>query len=142
MRGHAFAIPAMTKYAGHPNTIAAVLMAVGCIAVINAAVKTGAGRLVRGALSSVGRLAFTNYIMQTVIGCLIFYTPGLGLYMEFGRAELWLFVLGVWALQITLSVLYLRVYAMGPLEWFWRCGTYLRWIPMPRAKPRLPKEVL
>ena len=49
---------------------------------------------------------------------------GLGLFGAFDRDELWLFVFGVWALQLVWSPLWLSRFRMGPLEWVWRRLTY------------------
>jgi uncharacterized protein len=39
-------------------------------------------------------------------------------------------VAGIWALNLILSVLWLRVFAFGPAEWAWRSLTYLEPQPM------------
>ncbi len=104
--------------------IAAVAAAIVYASVIAAVVRADALRPVRTALSAVGRIAFTNYIMQTVIACIIFYKPGFGLWMDLSRSELWLIVAAVWAFQIAFSIVYLRRFSMGPLEAIWRRLTY------------------
>jgi uncharacterized protein len=70
-------------------------------------------------------MAFTNYLTQSVILTTIFWSGrGLGLFGAFDRDELWLFVFGVWALQLVWSPLWLSRFRMGPLEWVWRRLTY------------------
>ena len=83
--------------------------------------------------SAAGRMAFTNYIMQTILCTLIFYGHGLGLFGSMGRTEQALLVLGVWILQLFLSPLWLKHFQFGPLEWVWRSLTYWRLQPMRRA---------
>lgn len=81
-------------------------------------------------LAATGRMAFTNYIMQTVICGLIFYGHGLGL---FGQVERWgqlLIVLGIWVLQLWWSPIWLRHFRFGPLEWLWRSLTYWKLQPL------------
>ena len=78
-------------------------------------------------------MAFTNYIMQTILCTLIFYGHGLGLFGSMGRTEQALLVLGVWILQLFLSPLWLKHFQFGPLEWVWRSLTYWRLQPMRRA---------
>ncbi len=87
-----------------------------------------------GRLAAVGRTAFTNYILQSVICTFIFYGFGLGL---FGRVDRWgqvLIVLGIWALQLMLAPFWLQRYRFGPLEWLWRSLTYGRFQPMKRDR--------
>lgn len=80
--------------------------------------------------SFVGKMAFTNYIAQSVICTLIFYSYGLGLYGKVGTfAGLWL-ALGIYILQLIVSRLWLQKYQMGLLEWIWRILTYLRVSPL------------
>lgn len=75
-------------------------------------------------LAAVGRTAFSNYIFQTVIATSIFYGHGLGLFGQLARAELLGVVVLIWAIQVPLSVLWLRYFRFGPLEWLWRVLTY------------------
>ncbi|WP_339102704.1 DUF418 domain-containing protein [Haloterrigena salinisoli] len=76
------------------------------------------------ALAAVGRTAFSNYILQTVLATSIFYGHGLGLFGRLTRVEALGVVLLIWAIQIPLSVLWLRYFRFGPLEWLWRVLTY------------------
>ena len=98
--------------------------------------KAGLMPWLRRALSAVGRTAFTNYIGQTVICTLIFYGHGLGLYGSVSRVEQALIVLGVWAVQLAISTVWMWYFRFGPLEWAWRCLTYWRLQPMRRMVPR------
>lgn len=78
----------------------------------------------------VGRMAFTNYLTQSLIMASLFYMPwGPRLYGQVEPAGLWAIVLGVWALQLIWSPLWLSRFEMGPLEWVWRCLTYGRRFP-------------
>jgi len=81
------------------------------------------GRVTR-TLSAVGRTAFSNYILQTVLATTIFYGHGLGLFGRVSRVELLGVVVAVWVVQIVLSVAWLRRFRFGPLEWLWRVLTY------------------
>jgi uncharacterized protein len=81
-------------------------------------------------LARVGQMAFTNYLMQSVICTLIFYGYGLGYYGMLERWELWYVVVGVWIFQLVFSTLWLRFFVMGPLEWVWRNLTYWKIHPL------------
>ena len=87
-------------------------------------IKAGARSIV-APLAAVGRMAFTNYIAQSLIMTTIFYGGrGLGLFGEVDRNQLWAIVLGVWAVQLVWSPLWLAKFKMGPLEWVWRRLSY------------------
>ncbi|WP_137291322.1 DUF418 domain-containing protein [Natronorubrum halophilum] len=75
-------------------------------------------------LAAVGRTAFSNYILQTVLATSIFYGHGLGLFGQTTRVEALGIVVAIWAVQIPLSVLWLRYFRFGPMEWLWRVLTY------------------
>ncbi|WP_049927990.1 DUF418 domain-containing protein [Halopiger goleimassiliensis] len=86
--------------------------------------------LVTDALAAVGRTAFSNYILQTLLATSIFYGHGLGLFGHLERVELLGVVVAIWAIQVPLSVLWLRYFRYGPLEWLWRVLTYGQWQPI------------
>lgn len=76
------------------------------------------------ALANVGKMAFTNYIMQSVIATSIFYGFGLNYFAEISRAGSLIVVMLVWLLQLLLSTIWLIRYRQGPLESLWRRLTY------------------
>ena len=76
-------------------------------------------------LAPVGRMALTNYLSQSFICALIFTEFGLGLFAELSRTELYPIVLAIWIFQIWFSRWWLERYYFGPIEWLWRCLTYL-----------------
>ncbi|MDE7421892.1 MAG: DUF418 domain-containing protein [Muribaculaceae bacterium] len=77
-----------------------------------------------------GRMALTNYIGQSLLGMLIYYGTGLGFGANTGLIYVELIVLCVFTFQICFSALWLRYFRFGPLEWLWRCLTYLRLFPL------------
>lgn len=78
------------------------------------------GGFLTNRLAAAGRMAFTNYLGTSLICTTIFYGYGLGWYGELSRAEVYLVVLGVWALILLWSKPWLERFAYGPLEWVWR----------------------
>ena len=74
----------------------------------------------------VGRMALTNYIMQSVICATIFYGFGLGLIGQFPPIFILPLALLIFTIQVYLSKWYFSKYKMGPLERLWRLGTYLK----------------
>ena len=80
----------------------------------------------RRVLAAVGRMALTNYILQSVFGLVIFHDFGLGLWNELTRHQLYYIVLVEWLVLIWFSSWWLGRYRFGPLEWLWRSLTYGR----------------
>ena len=75
-------------------------------------------------------MAFTNYIMQSLIGTFIFYGYGFGLFGTMDTAEQ-LYVIGsIWLFQLIASPIWLKYFQFGPLEWGWRSLTYWKRQPM------------
>ena len=91
-----------------------------------------AGGKVLGKLAPYGRMALTNYFMQTIIGTFILYHWGLGLMTELPNFHTLLIGLGIIVAQVIFSSWWLSRFRYGPLEWLWRSGTYLAWQPLRR----------
>src|SRR6478672_4954563 len=106
--------------------VANLLMMLGYLSTIVLAMQlpSWAGRL--RWLAPAGRMALTNYLMQSVVCTLVFYGYGLGYFERLPRAWQPLFVLALFALQVALSRWWLARYRFGPMEWLWRWMTYAR----------------
>jgi uncharacterized protein len=83
-------------------------------------------------LAATGRMALTNYIMQSVIYTTLFYGYGFGLTGQVHAVSGVLLATGIYALQTLWSLWWLRRFQFGPLEWVWRSFTYGRWQPLRR----------
>lgn len=80
---------------------------------------------VTSVLAATGKMAFTNYLSQTLIMTFIFVGfPGLGLFGQVDRSVMVLMVVGVWVLQLAWSPFWLSRFRFGPMEWAWRSLTY------------------
>ena len=112
------------------NYWGSLLLALAYVSGIMLLCRAAAGGRVATALSAVGRTAFSNYLLQTVLATTIFYGHGLGLFGQLSRAELLGVVVLIWAIQIPLSVAWLERYRFGPVEWLWRTLTYGERQPM------------
>lgn len=75
-----------------------------------------------------GRMALTNYLMQSVFGIIIFYGIGFQLGARTGLIYVELIATAVFCLQIGYSYLWLKHNRFGPLEWSWRMLTYGKWL--------------
>jgi uncharacterized protein len=114
------------------NYWASLLVSMGWVGAVMLACRTAALLPLVRRLAAVGRMAFTNYIMHTVICTTIFYGHGFGLFGKVERVWQFAIVLAVWALQLVVSPIWLRYFLFGPLEWLWRSLTYLQWEPIRR----------
>ena len=81
-------------------------------------------------LAPAGRMALSNYLLQSLLCTLLFYHYGLGLFEQLPRVWQVPFALALFALQVAISHWWLRRYRFGPAEWLWRTLTYLRPQPM------------
>ncbi len=105
------------------------IVGLGHAAVLILVHRAGLLRRVTHALGQVGRMAFTNYVLQTVCCTLLFFGYGLGWYGRLSRAECMLVWAAVSLVQVAASLWWLRRFRFGPLEWAWRSLT--RWQRQP-----------
>ena len=75
-------------------------------------------------LAPMGRMALTNYLMQTILGIIIYYGVGLGYGGHIGPAVFIPIGLCVYTLQIIYSNIWFKYFNYGPMEWIWRMLTY------------------
>jgi uncharacterized protein len=117
------------------NAGLSIFVSIGYASLFVLLVKAGA-KLLTEPLAAVGRMAFTNYIAQSLIMTSITYGGrGLGMWGELDRPTLWAIVLGVWAVQLIWSPLWLSRFSMGPLEWVWRRLSYKGPVRLGKAAP-------
>lgn len=81
-------------------------------------------------LAPYGRMALTNYILQSLLGTLLLYGWGMGLLGEITNTHTFLIAIGLIILQVWASKIWLRYYNYGPLEWLWRSLTFMKVFPM------------
>jgi len=80
----------------------------------------------------VGRMSFTNYLMHTVFGFLLFYPFSGGLFGTMGLLQISLLAIALYVIQIIFSTIWQKYFTFGPLEWLWRCLTYKKVFPIRR----------
>ena len=110
-----------------------IAVGLGYVGLVMLACRSTALRRATRPFAAVGQTALSNYLLQTVICTTIFYGHGLGLYGSVDRVGQLGVVLGVWAVQLIASPLWLRRYRFGPAEWVWRSLTYDTRPPLRRA---------
>jgi uncharacterized protein len=85
--------------------------------------------------AAVGRMALTNYLMQTVLCLLVFYGYGFGLIGQVGATAALTIALLIFGMQMIWSPWWLARFNFGPAEWLWRSLTYGRLQPMRIPEP-------
>jgi len=112
--------------------LSTVLLALGYGAAIIWASEKARARSLMAWAAPIGRMAFTNYVMQSVVFGWLFYGYGLGLFGKVGVATALAIGTSVYVAQTVTSAHWLRRYRFGPLEWLWRSAMYGAWQPLRR----------
>ncbi len=107
-------------------------MTIGHASLLMLVFRSGIVKWLMRALANVGQMAFSNYLLQSIICTLFFYGYGLGYYNKLRYHELYYVVFGVWIFQLIFSSIWLRYFRFGPFEWLWRSLTYWKKQPMKR----------
>jgi uncharacterized protein len=113
--------------------IGGVVLALGYAAIVIGCVSFSAGQTMLGWAAPVGRMAFTNYLMQSLVLGWIFYGYGLGLFGRLSVVAAFAIGVGLYAAQVALSAWWLRRHRYGPVEWPWRSLMYGKRQPMAPA---------
>jgi len=124
------------------NYWASVIVSLGWVGLVMLVCRSEFFIPVTRRLAAVGRMAFTNYILQTAICTTIFYGHGFGLFGRLSRVEQVVIVAAIWIVQLVLSPIWLRHFLFGPLEWAWRSLTYWSCEPLHRSmRVEIPRKV-
>jgi uncharacterized protein len=71
-------------------------------------------------LQAVGRMALTNYLLQSLLMTTLSYGYGFGLFGKVSSLAVFALAFGLFACQLWFSRLWLERFASGPMEWLWR----------------------
>jgi uncharacterized protein len=112
------------------RAFATVTLAFAYGAFIIAAASTQFGSKLLGWAAPLGRMAFTNYLAQSLIFGFAFYGYGFGLFGRLGASTALAFGVAVYAAQVVFSRWWLKRYNFGPVEWLWRTLMYGHRQPM------------
>ncbi len=85
-------------------------------------------------LAPVGRMALTNYLLQSIICTTLFFSYGFGLFGKISAFQGVLLTLAIFGLQIPFSYFWLKYFSFGPFEWLWRSLTYMKIQPFLRRQ--------
>ncbi|MFA8451032.1 MAG: DUF418 domain-containing protein [Bacteroidales bacterium] len=86
--------------------------------------KSSWGQRLLSVFKPVGRMALSNYILQSIIAAIMFYGLGFGLFGELPLYMVYIIALAILVVQTIFSVLWLNKFKFGPIEWFWRSLAY------------------
>ncbi len=114
------------------NYWGSLLVSLGWVGTVMLVCRTGAITAITKPLASVGRMALTNYLLQTIICTTLFYGHGFGLFGKVERTGQAGITIAIWVTLIVVSAVWLRYYRFGPFEWLWRTLTYGQAQPMRR----------
>jgi len=93
-------------------------------------------------LAPVGRMALSNYLLQSVVCTLIFYGYGMGLYGNLGPTITLVLTFTIYRIQVGLSNWWLARYRFGPAEWLWRSLTYGKLQPLAPEQGQIRQQRL
>ena len=72
-----------------------------------------------------GKMSLTNYILQSIVGCFIYYRYGLGLVEYTGATYSLLIGIVLFVLQLHFCKWWLSKHRQGPLEYIWHKATWI-----------------
>ena len=113
--------PEIALVGGIPNKLGIVPLVLAYIGIFSLLDKSISNKIA-SRIRACGRMAFTNYLSQSILGVLFFtvvFERG-----DFTRKEIVVFVVVVWATQLLCSKIWLDNFRYGPMEWIWRKLTY------------------
>ena len=105
------------------STVATML---GYAAVLVTLVQMGVAATLFGWMAKVGRMALTNYLLESLLMTTLFEFYGFGLFDQISRSGLILVSIGICIILMIFSVLWLKGFSRGPMEWLWRTLAYLK----------------
>lgn len=110
--------------------IGGVVLAMGYAAAVFLCASFSVGLRMLAWAAPVGRMAFTNYLVQSLVLGWIFYGYGFGLFGRLSVAFALAIGIGLYAAQVAFSAWWLSRYRYGPVEWLWRSLMYGKRQPM------------
>ncbi len=105
-------------------------LSLGYAATLILAAQTPRGKAALAPLAQVGRLALTVYLTQTLMFTTLFYGYGFGQAFRLGPGAVTAWAVMIFAVQVAACQWWSRRFRFGPMEWLWRCLTYLKWQPL------------
>ena len=130
LAGSAWELPGLAA-----DLLTAPLLSMSYAAAFLLALRTRPGARLGAWLAPAGRMALTNYLMQSVVCAFLFTAWGLRLFATVSPLACFVIAVAIFAAQLPLSAWWLRRHAYGPVEWFLRALTLGAWPAWRRAQP-------
>jgi uncharacterized protein len=102
-------------------------LALGYAAALVLAAQSRRGAAALAPLATLGRLALTVYLTQTLMFTTLFYGYAFGQAFRLGPAAVTGWAATFFAVQVVACQWWSRRFRLGPAEWLWRSLTYLQW---------------
>lgn len=130
---HQFALDYSMFMGSQFNYWGSIFLALSYASLVMLLVQSRRLKSLQNGLAAIGKTAFSQYILQTLICTTLFYGYGAGLFSTLERWQQFIVVLIIWGLQLWLAPKWLSRFAFGPLEWLWRSLTYWKWLPFSKT---------
>ncbi len=132
---------AVRAFSEGAHELTSMILAMGYVGVVRFLVNHGAPRFVErvfGWVACAGRIALTNYLLQSALSNVYFTFIGFGWYGALDQRQLVLIVTATFIGQVVLSVFWMKHFRAGPLEWAWRSATKRELLPFRRRAHGAP----
>lgn len=113
--------------------VAGPTLALGYVSALALWFQSASGHAVLSLLAPAGRMALSNYLLQSIVCTTLCYGYGFGLFGKIGPLAGMGIAIVLFASQAALSHAWLRGFRFGPAEWLWRSLTYGRIQPLRRG---------
>ncbi len=117
------------------DLLSAPLLAIGWLLILLRALHSRVGNTLSNWLAPAGRMALSNYLLQSLIAALIYTAWGWALIGQLSPLQTLLIALATYAAQLWASRRWMQTHAYGPAEWLLRALTRWQW-------PRWQRETL
>jgi len=106
-------------------------LAISYMVLLNLLVKTLPNFFGWYLLKNYGRMSLTSYIGQTVMGIIVFYPiVAFGYFAKLSLTDVYTIAIFILVFQIAFSIVWLKYFAFGPIEYLWRCAINKKWYPL------------
>jgi uncharacterized protein len=108
------------------QALAGPILSLGYGAALTLWAQTPAVQRLLRPMAMTGRMALTNYLLQSLFGTVLFAGDGLGLAGKVSPTVAIALAAAIFSAQMALSCWWLAHFRFGPMEWLWRTVTYGR----------------
>ncbi len=114
------------------NYLASLFLFPAYVSTIVLAAQNATWNKILSPVAAAGKMALTNYLSQTIICVIIFYSFGFGFYGKLTIFHGIILTAAIFLLQVFWSNMWMKKFRFGPMEWIWRLFTYKKRFPIAR----------